>query len=311
MTIASFLGAITAYIVIRVYQRYRQEMRVIRNRVLGGSQVIETSRGPIEYAITGSGPPVLVIHGIGGGYDQGLFLGQIGIEGFQLISISRFGYLGTPLPEDATPAAQADAHAALLDALGIPKAAIVGISAGGPSSLQFALRYPGQCAALVMVSAVNYEAPTHILRLADRLKWLIRSDFIGWVVVRYARIALLYLFGIRKKVLDGFPPAQKQWIEQFFETILPLRWRAEGIINDIHHLAILDRLPLEYIKAPTLVIHADDDTTVSPNQGRYTAEGIPGARFVQLESGGHLLFGQHQKVRSEIKTFLKEHLKPV
>jgi pimeloyl-ACP methyl ester carboxylesterase len=52
--------------------------------------------------------------------------------------MSRFGYLRTPLPADASAAAQADAHACLLDALGIRRAAIVGASAGAPSAMQFA-----------------------------------------------------------------------------------------------------------------------------------------------------------------------------
>jgi pimeloyl-ACP methyl ester carboxylesterase len=251
---------------------------------------------------------VLVVHGIGGGYDQGLYIGQIGLESYQLISISRFGYLGTPLPGDATPAAQADAHAALLDALGVPQAAIVGISAGGPSSLQFALRFPERCAALVMVSAVNYEAPAHLLKLGERLQRLIHSDFMGWVVVRYARTFLLNIFGVSRRILEGLPAVEKQWVEQFFESILPLHWRADGIINDIYQIASLERLPLERINAPTLVIHADDDTTVSPDQGRYSAKSIPQARFVQLNSGGHFLLGQHQRVCSEVESFLNEHL---
>jgi hypothetical protein len=44
--------------------------------------------------------------------------------------MSRFGYLRTPLPKDAAPAAQADAHACLLDALHLSRVPILGISAG-------------------------------------------------------------------------------------------------------------------------------------------------------------------------------------
>ena len=73
-----------------------------------------------------------------------------------MIAVSRFGYLRTPLPEDASAAAQADAHACLLDALNIKRAAVLGTSAGGPSSLQFALRHPGRTAALVLLVPAAY-----------------------------------------------------------------------------------------------------------------------------------------------------------
>src|SRR5512145_3170523 len=84
--------------------RYQKDMQAYRQRIDSmGSRVIETACGLIEYAQVGSGEPVLVIHGNGGGFDQGLGLAQgyIG-EGFQIIAPSRFGYLRTPLPEGAT-----------------------------------------------------------------------------------------------------------------------------------------------------------------------------------------------------------------
>jgi pimeloyl-ACP methyl ester carboxylesterase len=88
---------------------------------------VQTSCGPIEYATAGNGPPVLVIHGAGGGFDQGLAFGaDLAVAGFRVIAMSRFGYLRTPLLADASPAAQADAHASLLDALDVPRASIIG-----------------------------------------------------------------------------------------------------------------------------------------------------------------------------------------
>ena len=107
---------------VLTYPRYQREMGAARERLLAGSQVIETASGPIEYATVGDGPPVLVVHGAGGGYDQGLILARVLIGvGFRHIAPSRFGFLRTPLPTDASPAAQADAFAELLDALNIEK----------------------------------------------------------------------------------------------------------------------------------------------------------------------------------------------
>jgi 2-hydroxy-6-oxonona-2,4-dienedioate hydrolase len=62
--------------------------------------------------VAGEGPPGLVVHGAGGGYDQALAFGEpLARSGFHVITMSRFGYLRTPLPSDASSAAQADAHA--------------------------------------------------------------------------------------------------------------------------------------------------------------------------------------------------------
>ncbi len=88
-------------------------------RLAAQSQVLQTSRGLMEYATKGEGPALLLIHGSPGGYDQAMaFVSQN--PGFKLISVSRPGYLRTPLETGQTPEEQADAFAALLDELNIP-----------------------------------------------------------------------------------------------------------------------------------------------------------------------------------------------
>ena len=110
-----------------------------------------------------------------------------------MIAVSRFGYLRTPLPKDASAAAQADAHACLLDALNIKRAAVLGTSAGGPSSLQFALRHPDRTAALVLLVPAAYaprpnQAPAvHTPRGTPFLfDTALRSDFLFWATRKLA-----------------------------------------------------------------------------------------------------------------------------
>lgn len=92
---------------IAVYLVFRVDMRAARARLLAGSRVLSTACGPIEVAEEGDGPPVLVVHGTGGGYDQGLnFLHRTLGEGFHRIAISCYGYLRTPPAPDISPAAQ-------------------------------------------------------------------------------------------------------------------------------------------------------------------------------------------------------------
>ncbi|MGZ6144360.1 MAG: alpha/beta fold hydrolase, partial [Myxococcales bacterium] len=119
---------------------YVRDMGAARRRVAAGSEIAATKCGPIEYAERGKGPALLVVHGAGGGFDQGLMIGEpYAARGYRIIAPSRFGYLRTPLPADASAEAQADAHACLLDALGVDRAAVIGVSAGGPSTIHFCL----------------------------------------------------------------------------------------------------------------------------------------------------------------------------
>src|SRR5258708_22018697 len=158
-------GTLAAVGSARAIRGYRQQMREIKSRLDAGSRVAGTAFGPIEYAVAGDGPSVLVAHGIGGGYDQGLLVTHLTKEQpFKIISVSRFGYLRTPLARYRTPEEQADAYAALLDTLGIEKAAIVGISAGGTSALYFALRHPERFWALVSVAGVTQRLVPNLSR---------------------------------------------------------------------------------------------------------------------------------------------------
>ena len=133
-------------------------MAQARLRTTHGTVTIPTRCGPIEYQERGRGVPLLMIHGSGGGHDQGMaFARSFSEQGMRVIAPSRFGYLSTPRPVDASLPAQADAHACLLDALGIEQAAVMGVSAGAPSALQLALRHAQRASALVLVVPILYK----------------------------------------------------------------------------------------------------------------------------------------------------------
>src|SRR5688572_9755849 len=155
--LVAILGLAVLSALVAAWLAYERDLRRERHRVGSGSQIAATRCGPIEFASAGRGPAVLLVHGAGGGFDQALDIAtELAAQGFQAISMSRFGYLRTPLPADASPAAQANAHACLLDKLGIERAAIVGISAGAPSSMQFALRHPQRTSAMVLLVPLAY-----------------------------------------------------------------------------------------------------------------------------------------------------------
>ena len=96
--------------------RFQTDIQQARARVAHGSTLVATACGPIEYQEAGLGVPLLAVHGSGGGFDQGMaFAAPLAHRGIRVIAMSRFGYLRTPMPTDASAQAQADAHVCLLD----------------------------------------------------------------------------------------------------------------------------------------------------------------------------------------------------
>ena len=104
---------------LKLIPPYTRDMQAGKERLAQFSpHVLTTGYGYIEYVRRGSGPPLLVSHGITGGFDQGLSLADTYINGdFQIIAVSRFGYLGSTLPGDGSPENQADAFRSLIDEL--------------------------------------------------------------------------------------------------------------------------------------------------------------------------------------------------
>jgi pimeloyl-ACP methyl ester carboxylesterase len=298
-----------------IHAGYRRDMRRARARVAAGSRIAQTRCGPIEYAETGEGPPILLVHGAGGGYDQGLDLGMpLANRAFRVIAMSRFGYLRTPLPVDASAVAQADAHAALLDALKIERAAIMGASAGAPSTLQFALRHADRCSALVLLVPAAYvpragNEPS--VRTPARTTFLfgtaLKSDFLFWAALRYFRsTAVRSILGTPPADVDSASPAERARVEQVLQHILPVSARRLGLLNDAAVVSTLRRYDLERISVPALAISVADDLYGTYDGARYTAEHIPRARFIGYPSGGHLCVGHQEEVAAEIAAFLKQ-----
>lgn len=265
----------------------------------------------IEFADSGDGPPVLASHGAGGGFDQGLALARAFLgNGYRIVAPSRFGYLGTPLPADASPEAQADAYARLLDALRIDVVPVVGVSAGAPSAVHFCLRHPQRCSALVLVVPMTYipnRAPIRELPpfYATMLSVLAESDFLFWASMKVAHAKMVeMLLGTPIEVYRNATRAQRRAVDFMMRGILPISRRAVGIRNEGAVAAALTRPALETIGVPALLITAKDDLYGTYESSVYTAGQIPHAKLVTFERGGHLLVGHEAEVRSELRSFL-------
>jgi pimeloyl-ACP methyl ester carboxylesterase len=307
-------AVLAAGLFVPLYIRYQRDIHLARARVSAGSRMVETPCGPIEYAVVGDGPPVLVVHGAGGGYDQGLDIAAPLLGGgYRIIAMSRFGYLRTPLPADGSAAAQADAHACLLDALNIRHAIVIGASAGAPSAMQFALRHPERTAALVlMVPAAYAPRPMDVRsrRIPAAFEFLLdavlKADFLFWALTHFARkTAIRTILGTPPAVVQRASDGERASVARMLDHILPISPRRLGLVNDAAIVSSLPRYELEQITAPTLIMSVADDLYGTFDGARYSAEHIPHARFVGYPSGGHMGVGHENETASEITAFLK------
>jgi pimeloyl-ACP methyl ester carboxylesterase len=285
--------------------------------LLTESRIAQTALGPIEYYVMGTGPAVLVSHGCPGGYDQGLIAARLARDQrFQFIALSRPGYLRTPLCVGASPAEQADAYAALLDALHIPAAAVIGISAGGPSALQFALRHPRRCWALVTLCAISRRlSQAEIMKCKSLLTRLTFTAILLWELIRYRATELAN----RCRALLAFmsPDSGSEYrlpTRRNLDVVLGLlgnfrmmSLRKAGLENDLEQLTRMPVYPLEEITTPTLVLHGQADELVPFSHAEAIANKVPKARILEVQDGGHLFCAtHHQQVIPAIFEFLKQ-----
>ncbi len=313
LAVAGAAVMILALVASSIWWRFDGDLERARERSAQRSALIETRCGPIEVQQSGAGVPLLVVHGSGGGHDQGMaFAGTLAQRGIRVIAMSRFGYLRTPMPADASAAAQADAHVCLLDALGLRSAAVMGGSAGAPSALQMAIRHPDRVSALILLVPLTYKPPTQADSAAPMPAWveatmtrLIGSDFLFWAALHVARDEVIKtVLATPPELVATASPREQARVNAMLDNILPVSARAEGLRSDTAVGKHLTPAPLESIRAPTLVVSARDDRYGTFAGAAYTASRIAGTKFIGFDTGGHTWVGHDDEVMSEIVTLL-------
>src|SRR5688572_4643781 len=185
--------------------RYRRDLNAARARLAAVDRhVVSTRWGVVEYAERGSGAPVLVVHGIFQNCLSGLFSVR-DLSDRRFIAPSRFGYLGSSMPLDATPAHQADALAALLDALGIDQIDVIGESAGATSALQLALRHPERLKHLAVLVGNLPGSPTAVVQPSWTKR--VNRQFLMWALRALAPSTMARLVAAVPK---GFPMSRSE-----------------------------------------------------------------------------------------------------
>jgi len=295
-----------------VWTSYARDMAAARDAlVIGKPQVIASRFGDLEFAIAGTGKPLLMIHGAGGGYDQSLFFAQRLVEaGYQVIAPSRFGYLGSALPADASSENQADAFVDLLDHLQIANLPVIGGSAGALSAVQLAIRHPERVTALIPVVPIGYyegydsEAVTPPL-LQMAMVTVLRSDFLFWLALTVSPDAVTgSVLATDPELVHSASTDEQARIAAVRREILPVSERARGIVNDTDLSTHPYPVALEAITAPTLIISSEDDKFGTAAVARELAAGITGTQLLIFPEGGHVYVGHDAELFAAITAFL-------
>jgi pimeloyl-ACP methyl ester carboxylesterase len=305
-TLAKAGAALVAVAGGSVVLRYRRDLLRSRARLARlERRSTDTPFGPLEYCEWGEGEPLLLVHGVVGGCDVPPSWRALVPAGYRIITPSRFGYLGSPLPAKPTTAAQADAFVFLFDALGIEQAPVVAFSAGSTSAVQLALRHPDRVSALVLVASNSpHEKP---VTLAPRaLAPLVFSQPALWFLRVFLPSKLAAISG--KPAGYELSDEDGRTLDTIFDSFFPMRPRTAGCVFDgyVGNLEIGD-CAFEEIRVPTLGVHAADDPLASYEDARAMVARIPASRWMHVERGGHIFIHNDANATREIAAFLAAH----
>jgi class 3 adenylate cyclase len=185
---------------------------------------------------------------------------------------------------------------AVMDAAGFGRAAIFGISEGGPMSMLFAATYPDRVSSLILYGTYarmvkSEDFPIGVPDSAlDRWAELVKEEWGGPVGLRFWAPSAV-----------GDAEMEDGWGRLLRQGTSPAG--AIDLINLYREIDVRSILPT--IGVPTLVLHRAGDQVVRMPQGRYLAEAIPGARLVELEGEDHLAFaGDQDALLDEVEEFL-------
>ena len=287
------------------------------------SEVVETARGRMEFARRGDAPYVLIVHGTPQGHHASAMGAPFEAARLGTITPSRPGYLRTPLATGRTPAEQADAMAALLDALAVEAVAVYAVSGGGPSGIEFAARHPDRVRALILEAAISqrFEPPGSRLMLALFTNPLV-SELQGELMRRFPRMMVGQMLQVessldaadRARATDEIlaSPEKLGFVQGLVAGGPPIGLLRAGFDNDLRQFGAIGRLPLREIRCPTLVMHGTHDGDVLFAHGERSVREIPGAELHRVEKGWHLLAlseGAEDYERAKME-FLLRHMQP-
>jgi len=264
-----------------------------------GNGYIETNGQKLYYEVHGQGEPLLMIGGLG--MDSTGYMLQMPVfsKHFQLIVFDN---------RDVGRSSKAQSHyciadmandtIGLIDVLNLESVHVFGGSMGGAIAQELAISYPNRVRKLVLCATVG-KSTTVLRLLVDVLKFIKQHDHDNAV---FPRMALLT--GMTTNFLSN-TEAVEQMLDLFQNPAFPQSFEAFARQADaIRSFDVLDRLGT--VRAPTLILAADQDILTPVNAAREIEAAIPGAKLQIFEGGGHAFIWEiSEKVHQAVIEFLK------
>jgi class 3 adenylate cyclase/pimeloyl-ACP methyl ester carboxylesterase len=191
---------------------------------------------------------------------------------------------------------------AVVDAAGIDRFALLGISQGCAVSIAYAVRHPERVSHLVLLGgfAVGWKKRARTEAEKEAGEAMLTLMRVGW---GQENPAFRQMF--TSQFIPGANKEQADWFNEFQRISSSPADAARNLLaNGEADVSSL----LSQVKVPTLVMHARHDARVPFESGRRMAAGIPGARFVPLESRNHVMLeGEPALTRflEELRLFLR------
>jgi pimeloyl-ACP methyl ester carboxylesterase/class 3 adenylate cyclase len=189
---------------------------------------------------------------------------------------------------------------AVMDAAGSKRAAIVGVSEGGPMTILFAATYPERVAAAVLfgTGAAFTRADDYPWRTTreERLEW-IRESVARLATDSWLTDALEEVWAPSLTLDDAYIGWFRRWVRL---SASPSATEALWLMNtdiDVRHV-------LPSVHMPTLVLHRVGDKDFALDEGRYIADRIPDAELVELEGSDHGWWVNSDQIADPIAPFL-------
>jgi pimeloyl-ACP methyl ester carboxylesterase len=267
-------------------------------------QYADSSGVEIAYQVLGDGPLDLVW--VAGAVTHlGVLWEHPGYRRFceQLASFSRlilFDKRGMGLSERTragTLEERMDDVRAVMDAAGSERAALIGVSEGGPMSMLFAATYPERTQALLLIGAEVKEEKT------DDWPWgeATTEEFESWMASvreRWGKGLIAPVYFPDDPDVEGL----KRWFGKLQTAAMTPR-DAVAFMRVGHDIDVRDVVPT--VRVPTLIVHRVDDPVCHVENARYLAGNIPGARYVELPGSLHIPWaGSGDEILAEVREFL-------
>lgn len=194
----------------------------------------------------------------------------------------------------------------VVDALGLDRFPLLGISQGCAVSVEYAARHPERVSSLILIAgyATGWRIGASEAEQARREAVLTLTRH-GWGTDNPA-----YRHIFSQTFMPDSSPEDLTWFDEF-QRLTTSPENAVRFQEAFGHIDVRDSLAK--VTVPTIVFHAREDQRISLEQGRALADGITGAEFVPLDSKNHILLGHEPawlECAHRTRDFLQEHATP-